>query len=615
MRSGWLSGPSSSAAAPPVRSEPAAALDDGPDSHPERIGAYRILRLLGKGGMGAVYLGERDSDDFDHVAAIKLIKPGLLSERLVARFRRERQILATLNHQHIAHLHDGGETEDGSPYIVMEYVDGVPLSEWIEDQKPSLERRLDLFLQVCDAVGFAHQNLVIHRDLTPSNVLVTEGDQAKLIDFGIARPQVEEDSAGEPSTFSGLSLTPGFAAPERSNGDGANTLSDIYSLGCILHVLIAEEDEPELAAIAGKAASDDPDERYETVRAMIADLHAYRTGHPVAAMPRSSRYLAGKFITRQKWMVGTVAGVFLLTLAALITVAQAYRETEAARAVAEQRLADTQQMANIMMFDVFDSISDLAGSSEARHLVAGTAQRYLQSLADDPNATTEMRLAAGRGYYRLAMATGTLARGSVGNLAEGSALFEEAATIIEPIYAEAPDDEVRLVLAKIHISLARDKLLTFVDVRGAPGHARRASTLLTEMSTPSAESMAAFGQAQRYLGDALMCCNGDPDGGRRALEEGIAAIEAAPEKIQQDPSVRQALIDLRQLMAGYLYFVDQAGRGEEAKRQFLSVLRDQQELIADHGNSPSARRQLATIARNISQILVDEGNPAQAEPI
>ena len=128
----------------PLRTGGATALNDDYD-HPEQIGAYRILRLLGKGGMGNVYLGERASDDFDHVVAIKVIKTGLLSDTLIERFRRERQILAQLNHQHIAHLHDGGEMQDGSPYIVMEYVDGVPLSQWLEEQGPSLSRRLHLF--------------------------------------------------------------------------------------------------------------------------------------------------------------------------------------------------------------------------------------------------------------------------------------------------------------------------------------------------------------------------------------------------------------------------------------------------------------------------------------
>ncbi|MEO9468745.1 serine/threonine-protein kinase [Parasphingorhabdus sp.] len=593
----------------------AASLQHNDDSDPERIGAYRILRMLGKGGMGAVYMGERASDDFDHVVAIKLIKPGLLTDILIERFRRERQILAQLNHQHIAHLHDGGEMEDGSPYIVMEYVDGVPLSEWMVEQKPNLDRRLHLFLQICDAVEFAHQNLVIHRDLTPSNVLVAEGDQVKLIDFGIARPQVEGGDEGTASTFSGLSLTPGFAAPERSTGPEANTLSDIYSLGRILHLLIKDHSDSELAAIADKAASDDPRDRYATATGLKSDLQDYRECFPVQAFANGRSYRLGKFVKRQKLMVGSIFAIFLLTVSALVVVTQAYRVTETARNEAELSLTETQDMANVLMFDVFDGISSLPGATEERHLVATTAQTYLRSLSENPNATRKMRLAAGRGYYRLATATGTIAIGNIGKWNDGLALFEEAAKIVEPIYKESPTDDVRLVLAKIHVSLARDKLLTYEDTHGAPEHAKRASMLLLEITKPSVESVAAYGESQRYLGDSLMCCNYDPDGGRRALQEGIVRISKAPERIRRAPSVQQALIDLRQLMAGYLYFVAKTDRQPAAINQFQSVLLAQRRLIAEHGASPSARRQYATIARNLSQILVDEGRPEEADAI
>lgn len=207
-----------------------ARLSDGghdDENSPDRIGAYRILRLLGRGGMGSVYLGKRDADNFEHVVTIKLIKQKLLSESLIARFQRERQILARLNHPHIARLYDGGETQAGAPYIVMEYVDGLSLAEWLAEERPDLARRLDLFAQIYDAVSFAHQNLMIHPDLTPGNVLVSAGDQAKLIDFGIARPQAEDDDQADASTLSGLSLTPGYSVPERALGQAANTLSDI----------------------------------------------------------------------------------------------------------------------------------------------------------------------------------------------------------------------------------------------------------------------------------------------------------------------------------------------------------------------------------------------------
>jgi serine/threonine-protein kinase len=193
------------------------ALED--EEIPERIGAYRIVARIGRGGMGSVYRGERATGDFVHETAIKIIKPGLLSANLVERFERERQTLARLRHPNIAQLYDGGATENGSPYIVMEYVDGLPLLQWIDEHRASPAERRRLFRDICAAVGVAHQNLIVHRDLTPSNVLVTHDGTVKLIDFGIARPADALAGAG-PATTTGrssldsLSLTPGYAAPE-----------------------------------------------------------------------------------------------------------------------------------------------------------------------------------------------------------------------------------------------------------------------------------------------------------------------------------------------------------------------------------------------------------------
>ncbi|MEL7447194.1 MAG: serine/threonine-protein kinase, partial [Pseudomonadota bacterium] len=192
-----------------------AELED--EAVPDQIGAYRILRLIGRGGMGNVYLGERAAQDFDHAVAIKVIKKRLINPHLIERFRAERQILADLNHPNIARLFDGGETEAGAPYFVMEFVDGVPLNQWIELASRSLEERIQVFLQICAAVETAHQRLIIHRDLTPPNILITPQNVVKIIDFGIARSE-QSDHEGKDSSFG---HTPGFAAPELASHGAA----------------------------------------------------------------------------------------------------------------------------------------------------------------------------------------------------------------------------------------------------------------------------------------------------------------------------------------------------------------------------------------------------------
>ena len=176
------------------------------------IGSYRITELIGKGGMGAVYKAERRTGDFNHDVAIKLIRPGALSEPLVDRFARERQTLADFSHPNIARLFDGGTKDDGAPYIIMEYIDGLPIIEWAGQNQLDIKARLGLFKDACTAVGYAHQNLIVHRDITPTNVLVTQDGIVKLIDFGIAKPNRKDALSTEAShSLADLSFTSGFA--------------------------------------------------------------------------------------------------------------------------------------------------------------------------------------------------------------------------------------------------------------------------------------------------------------------------------------------------------------------------------------------------------------------
>lgn len=416
------------------------------DDNPERVGAYRILRLIGRGGMGNVYLAERAAGDFDHVVAIKIIKRRLISDELVERFRRERQILADLNHPHIARLFDGGETDEGAPYFVMEYVDGVPLGESLQIRESDLATRLSIFTQVCSAVEAAHQRLVIHRDLTPPNILVTANGQAKLIDFGIATPHLADDS-GDPDNHR---FTPGYGAPEQRAGAPVDTLSDVFALGRLLALLTGEEGEPELAAIAAKASAEIPQDRYAGVAQLARDIGNYRAGRAVEAFSDAPSYRLRKYVGRNRVPAILASLLTILLVGSLIGVTDAYRDAARERDIAEQRYDQVRSLANTLLFDVYDSVNTVPGSTAARELLATTAQGYLDALAKDPDASFDVRLEAGRGYLRLADVMGGVGGGNLGMRESALKNYGHADTILTGLYEEAPEHRgVALALADL----------------------------------------------------------------------------------------------------------------------------------------------------------------------
>lgn len=310
----------------------------------KRIGAYQLLRLLGEGGMGKVYLAARADDLFRKEVAIKIIRGGLLQNRAVLlRFRSERQILASLDHPNIARLLDGGITDEGLPYLVMEYVNGIRLDDYCRMKHVGVDQRLQLFCTVCDAVEYAHKNLVVHRDLKPANILVTEEGTPKLLDFGIAKLLNPESQELTPTLTAERMMTPEYASPEQVRGDPVTTSTDVYALGVLLYELLAgkrpfrlertrpfelarlicEQDpeppssasaaNPELAARdAGRKITGDldnivlmamrkePMRRYVSVSALASDVRAYLTGYPVRARTSTWKYRSGKFVRRHK---------------------------------------------------------------------------------------------------------------------------------------------------------------------------------------------------------------------------------------------------------------------------------------------------------------------------
>ena len=317
-----------------------------------RLGTYRILRRLGQGGMSVVYLAVRDDGAFDRRVVIKLVRPEMQCNALADRLRAEGRFLAALEHPNIARLYDGGNTPEGAPYFVMEYVEGEPIDRWCEGQELSIDERLTLVRKVCAAVQAAHQNLVVHRDLKPSNILVDRHGEPKLLDFGIAKwlaPEVVGEGL-EPTATVHRVLTPSHASPEQIAGRPITTASDVYSLGVLLYQLLTgrlpysvagrsvheldrllQENEPpppsshcralagDLDAIVLKALRSAPRQRYGSVEQLAADLERHQGGLPVAARAGTWRYRAGRFVRRHRR--GVAAAVAMAALLVGFTVA------------------------------------------------------------------------------------------------------------------------------------------------------------------------------------------------------------------------------------------------------------------------------------------------------
>ena len=479
---------------------------------PDRIGAYRLVAPIGRGGMGSVYRGERDRGDFEHVVAIKIIKPGLLSERLIERFERERQMLAQLSHPNIARLFDGGETDEGAPYIVMEHVDGRPLHGWMEAETPDRAARLALFLQVARAVAFAHGRLIVHRDITPSNILVTRDGQAKLIDFGISRPpalirdeDAAEASSGSSSSLQSLSLTPGYAAPERLTRQEVTTAADIYSLGKVLTDLFPDAAaNKELAAIIACATAWRPDDRYRTVEGMIDDLEAWRDGYPVQAHTRRpAGYLFVKFVQRHRLGVAAAAVAALLIVGALVLTLAANARAERARALAEARYDQVRGIAHTLMFDAYDALVRVPGTAEAKALLSRSGLTYIEALATDADAPLDVRVEAGRGYTRLASVTGNAGAGSLGRYADANALLDKSESILAPLIKVHPDDKaVRMAYA--HLLLQRSAADLYNNNEPAKGraHAIAVRKLVRPWATREEEPAWIYLTASQAIGDS-----------------------------------------------------------------------------------------------------------------
>jgi len=415
-------------------------LVDDLDPAPAQVGPYRIVREVGRGGMGTVYLAERADGAFEKRVAVKLVRRGMDTEEVLRRFRAERQILAVLDHPNVARLLDGGAASDGRPYFAMEFVEGEPITTYSDTRRLTVDQRLDLFDSVCEAVRHAHQHLVVHRDLKPGNVLVTTsaaGDgapQVKLLDFGIAR--LLEAGADPELTGVGRVLTPAYASPEQRAGAPVTTASDVYQLGILLFEVLAgrrpdaatrpsaavtaaaaeargatEERlrarlRGDLDSIAAQALEEEPDRRYPSAEALLADIRRHSGGLPVTARPDSAAYRAGRFVRRHRAGVAGAALLVLVLAGASLALAVSAGTAAAERDRAREERDRAEATASLLegLFTASDPMgAERLDTLRARDLLARGVRSADADLREQPLIRAQMLDVIGRAYTRIGL--------------------------------------------------------------------------------------------------------------------------------------------------------------------------------------------------------------------
>ncbi len=596
------------------------------DEAPRTVGPYRVEREIGRGGMGIVYLASRADGSFQKHVAIKVLRRGVgADDSFLARFRREREILAQLNHPHIAAILDAGATSGGDQYFVMEYVDGVPLTAYCRDHALSIRQKLELFLQICDAVQHAHRNLTVHRDLKPSNILVTAAGAVKLLDFGIAKliAPVGVETAEPLATLA--VLTPEYASPEQIRREPVTTAVDVFSLGILLYEMLTgehpfhsrgrlphevmsaiTEDDPrpmrapiagELQAIVLTALRKQPSWRYPSVEQLSGDVSRYLRGLPILAKGNRWTYRLRKFARRQ-WIPLTATALVIAALAGGIvatrrqTLAAEYARAQEAKerriaeesarnAAASQRLADAARLkereryrdvrglAASLLFDLHDRVRDLAGSATARRLMVEKAQQQLELLRADSENDPTLRRDLAAAYERMGeLRLDPDQRGKSGAAAALDAYHR--ALNLRRALADQPGATVadRRDLALSFSKLADGEMFAG-NIQAAVDAYQRAWSIAHSLADPSGKRALAQIDERRCT---VLLASGNNAGAIEACREGIAALAPFAQAAAGDIEVQRTLATTESAYANALRLTgkpaDAVKQGEAAMESF-----------------------------------------------
>lgn len=591
-----------------------------------RIGAYKIVREIGRGGMGVVFEAVRE-EEYHKRVALKIAPSAALMTPLDTRFRLERQILAELEHPHIARFLDGG-TDNGVPYFVMEYVDGVPITDYCRGR--DLRDRIALVQQLCDALQYAHERLVVHRDLKPTNILVTADGTPKVLDFGIAK--ILDPQADPGATLGAATWTPDYVSPEQIGGRIVSTRTDVYSLGLVLYeVLTGERAQPadtsspmalqqsvcerepvraservaasnpslarrlrgDLDTIVLAAIQKDPERRYASMAALGDDLHRYLDGHPILARRSTWAYRTGKLLRRHRTAAVAAALVVISVAAGLVgTIYQARR--------ADRRFQQVRALANAFVFDVHDRIEMLPGATEARRSIVQTALTYLENLRRDAGGDPSLAKELAAAYEKVGTVQGYPLSSNLGDTDGALTSYRQAEEILTP-FASQGDREARLRVA----GLAR-RIANVQTARGDVAAAMLASARARETGealladTPSdRQVMSMLGEVYADIGRAAMDRRdyaAAETAGQRAMELTLQLLGADPDNRAYRNNLSTAHNVLGASRIG-------AGRLEQAAENFRQAIDIRAGLVRDEPANLEFKRTLMVSYGNLGDVL------------
>ena len=606
-----------------------------------RIGPYRLIRELGRGGMGAVYLAARADEQYESQVAIKLVRPGLDTEFILRRFRRERQILARLEHPNVARMLDGGTTADGTPYIVMEYVDGASwITKYAAEKHLSIEEKLRLFLPVCAAVSHAHRHFVVHRDLKPGNILIDGEGTPKLLDFGISKLLHMGDSS---ETREVSLMTPDYASPEQITGDPVTVASDIYSLGAVLYELLtgkrphhiencrplelekaichSETILPSVAVrpqhglerrlsgdldnIVLRAMQKSPERRYATVDQFADDIRRHLEHRPVLARRDSIWYRSGKFLRRNR-VAASLTGLAAASL--IVGIAISIQQAR----IAQQRYQQVRKLASTFVFDVEAAARDLPGSMKVRQLIASTGIEYLDNLARSSARDWDLKRELATAYKKIGDVQGGTSTANLGDPAAALVSYRHAESLLDEVLKHDASNRQALLDWLNIVAMIGDLQVANGQERVSVDTYKRGMQRLNQ-ALAGREDLDLEDAAATYSFDLARALRqtGDLEASRDSVARGIALMRRVVAARPDDRAVRMNLsMGYAQLGGAMADF----GHLSEALENYRLGVAELEEVCRRFPQDVHARHELMLAYSHVGDTLGNPGFPNLGDP-